>query len=485
MKILLINPPDCTDAMLGVGRHLVPKYEPLGLLYIAAVLIRSGHKVTIIDAFAEELGLEELKKRIALNAPEAIGVSTLTCNGASVFELGRWIKSSMPGILLVLGNVHASVYAKQYLENKCCDVVVHGEGERAFLDIVEARKDGRSVNDVAGISFLDKDLAYVRTPDSGAPQNLEELPFPARELLDPGLYNLYELSNQFHVGGRRSVTRTMSTSRGCHYRCSFCVVHNDGRQRWNTPERVVDEMELLAKKYGVSYITMVDPLFISNQGRVFQICAEIKKRGLKVGWGCEAHVHCVTPELLKEMESAGCRDLAFGIESGVQRLLDAVNKTTTIEQIRKAVALVKGCSGISVSGLFILGLPGETYADSLETVRFAKSLPLDMAQFSILTPYPGSSLFDELSKAGQLDTGIRPDGGVDVSVWERYSSYVSFTGNDPIWVTPGLTAAQIRRLQKKAQRDFYCRPGQIIKHLRRVRPHNLGAVIKIITRGFF
>lgn len=485
MKVLLINPPDCTEAMLGVGRYLIPRYEPLGLLYIAAALGEGGHEVAVIDAFAEGLGPEALKERIPRLAPDAIGVSTLTCNGASVFELGRWIKTALPGTLLVLGNVHASVYAKQYLENGCCDLVVHGEGERAFLRILEARGAGLGPEKIPGISFLDKDRAFRTNPDPEPGQSLETLPLPARDLVDRKLYNLAELSNQFHVGGSGSVAMTMSTSRGCSYRCSFCVVHNDGRQRWNSPVRVVDEMELLANKYGASYITMVDPLFISNQPRVLQICSEIKRRGLKVDWGCEAHVHCLTPELLREMESAGCRELAFGIESGVQRLLDAVNKTTTLEQITKAAALVKKCSGMHISGLFILGLPGETYEDSLKTISFAKSLPLDMAQFSLLVPYPGSALFSELSKTGGLATGIRPDGGVDTSVWERYSSYISFTKNDPVWVTPGLTGAQLRRLQKKAQREFYLRFGQVARHLRRVRAHNLAAVIKLALRGFF
>ncbi len=191
------------------------------------------------------------------------------------------------------------------------------------------------------------------------------------------------------------------------------------------------------------------------------------------------------------MESANCYVLSLGIESGVQRLLDAVNKGITLEAIEKAVRVIKEHSSIQVEGLFILGLPGETEQDAQKTIRFARRLPLDMAQFSVLIPYPGSALFDELSASGELDTGRRAPapgqlhGALDTSVWSRYSSYICFNEVEPIWVTPSLDAERLRRLQKAALRSFYLRPSQVWRQLRRLRPSNAMQMIKVAWDGFF
>ena len=295
------------------------------------------------------------------------------------------------------------------------------------------------------------------------------------------LYNIPSISNLPYSGKKSSLGKHMFTQRGCPYRCSFCTVHHNRKQRSNDVVRAVDEMEMLVNGYGVDYLFIMDSLFIANKKRVHSICDEIIERKLEFRWGCEAHVRCVDAELVKKMELAGCHDMAFGIESGVQHLLNGVVKNTTLECIEEATKIVTKNSNIKLSGLFILGLPGETYDDSMQTIRFAKSLPLDMAQFSILTPYPGSEIYHDLEKKGQIDTGIRPDGTIDTSVWLRYSAYISYTKMDPIWVTPGMNATELKRLQKKAVRQFYFRPRQIVNQIRRVR---MGQIPTILNTAF-
>ena len=156
-----------------------------------------------------------------------------------------------------------------------------------------------------------------------------------------------------------------------------------------------------------------------------------------------------------------------------------------IAQVIKAVDTIKKNTDILIEGLFILGLPDETYEDSLRTIKFAKSLPLDMAQFSILTPYPGSPLFTELAAKKELDTGIREDGSVDTSVWKNYVSYICFTDVEPIWITNTLSLKELKSLQKRALREFYIRPSQIIKNFKRLKPGNIVRSVKIAARGFF
>lgn len=306
---------------------------------------------------------------------------------------------------------------------------------------------------------------------------------PARDLVSRNGYSLDTISNQLYVGKSRSSSKTMSTSRGCWYRCTFCVVNQ--KPRFASPAAVVDEMQHLERELGAEYVFIIDPLCMYDQARMFAICEEIGRRGLRLKWGCDARVSCVTPDLIRAMDRANCYDLSFGIESGVQRLLNAVKKGTTLGQVARAIETVCRYTDIRVGGLFILGLPGESAEDSLETIRFAKSLPLDMAQFSLCTPYPGSALFEELRAAGRLDDGIRPDGTLDTSVWRRYSAYISFTSLDPIWVTPEKTPGQLRALQKRAQREFYLRPSQILRHLGRIRPSNVLRVLRVAKAGFF
>ena len=480
MKVILINPSDNLNNFLGRGKNFVPVFEPLGLLYIAAVCKKHGHAVSVIDAFAEKLSIDQLKAIIVEEKPDVVGFSSFVSNGHVIYELGRWLKGSFPEIIVVLGNVHASVYAEAYLKNKCCDIVVHGEGEYTFLKILETleSKEKNFLN-IQAISYLD-DERIITTSPAVVVEDLSQLPLPDRNAVRRELYNMPAVSNMPYSGRKNSIGKHMFTSRGCPFSCAFCVVHNKRGQRCNSVSNVVDEMEILVNDYPAHYIFIMDPIFISNRNRTMEICREIKRRKLDFKWGCEGHVKFVDQELVKEMESAGCYDMAFGIESGVQRLLDSVNKGTRLQEIEDAISMVKKSTRIKVSGLFILGLPGEKYEDSLATIRFAKKLPLDMAQFSIFVPYPGSPIFYELRERREIDTGLRDDGTLDPSVWLRYSSYISYTRSDPIWVTPGLTAVTLKKLQKKAFREFYFRPKQFLFQLKKITPSNL---LKLILAG--
>ena len=485
MRVLLINPPDEMESMFGVGKGLVQKYEPLGLLYVAAVAREAGHEVAVVDAYAEDLDLPSLEDRIRAAAPDVVGFSTLTCNGAMVYDLGRWIHEEFPGAYVVLGNIHASVYARQYLENGAADAVVHGEGEYTFRSILEHLADGRrDLVDVEAVSFLRDGAVHQTSPWSVVP-DLATLPRPARDLVNQHRYRLTELSNQNYIAEAGKQAKTIVTSRGCFYRCSFCVVHHGIRPRYDDTIRVVDELQMLEEEHNTGYVYIQDPLFMGDRRRVVDISAEIIRRGLTIKWGCDANVGHITPEIVRVMGDANCYELSLGIESGVQRNLDAVGKKISPEKVRRAVRSIRANSDILIEGLFILGIPGETRAEALETIRFATSLDLDMAQFSIMTPYPGSPLFEELAAEGELDTGIRADGTLDTSVWTRYSSYIMFTDNEPIWVTPTMDWRELQALQKKALRNFYLRPRQILRQLRRLRASNLVQTAKIAVKGFF
>jgi len=485
MKVLLINPPDDLDAFLGKGKNFIPIFEPLGLLYISAMCKKYGYEVYVIDAFAEKFSSQQLKNIIAQMHPDVIGFTSFICNGGVIYDLGKWLKSEYPHIKVIFGNKHASVYAEAYLRNNCCDIVVHGEGEYTFLKILGAlEKKQNDFSSIPSVSYL-RDGKFITTSEPMVVADLSQLPFPDRDAVSQRLYNIPSITNMPYFGKKNSIGKHMFTSRGCVFSCSFCVVHNKKGQRYNTASRVVDEIELLVKTYSANYIFISDPIFISNTQRVIDICREIRRRRLDFKWGCEGHINFINRELIEEMESSGCYDIAFGIESGVQGLLDKINKKTHLNKIEETINMVRGNTKIKISGLFILGLPGETYEDSLATIRFAKKLPLDMAQFSILTPYPGSPIFYELKEGGEIDTGLREDGTLDTSVWPRYSSYIFDTHFEPIWVTPQLTADTLRRIQKRALREFYFRPKQFYTQLKRIRFSQLEKTILTFLKTFF
>lgn len=486
MHILLINPPDELDAMFGVGKGLIKKYEPLGLLYIAAVARDAGHRVSVVDAHAQELTGEQIKRIIESIRPEVVGFSTLTCSGALVHDLGKWIRTTLPMTKVVLGNVHASIFADAYLANGCCDVVVHGEGEFTFLRLLECFETRSDLSTIQSISYFDNTTGVPKTTSSSAVvSDLSKLPYPARDLVDQKFYKMSSLSNQNYISKKGETAKTIVTSRGCPFRCSFCVVHGNQKPRFNSIERVVDEMECLQNEYNTSFVYIQDPLFMGSVKRVIAICEEITRRGLTIKWGCDARVDHMSRELIEAMDRANCYELSLGIESATQRHLDAVEKKTTPAKVREAITLIRQYSDIRIEGLFILGFDTETYQEALDTIQFSLDIGIDMAQFSIMTPYPGSALFEKLSAAGAIDTGVRLDGTIDPTIWKRYSSYIIFTQNEPIWVTPSLGVDNLRKLQKKAVRSFYFRPKQFIQALGRIRPNNFIESTQIALRGFF
>lgn len=465
MKILLINPPDNLSNFLGHGKQFVPVLEPLGLLSVAAVARKAGYDVEVLDAFAANLTIQDVKNYIIKREPDVVGMSSFVSNGAVIYEIGRWIKKSFPEIFVIFGNIHASVYAEAFLKNGCCDCVVNGEGEEVFLEVLQALELNKDLN-IPALAIL-RNGSYIAAREQAVVENLAGLPLPDRDLVDQRLYNFPSMTNMPYSYRLGKVAKHMFTSRGCPFSCSFCVVQKKLGRRCYSSSQVLDEVSLLIQKYHTQYIFFMDPIFVYDKDRVIEICRLIKKHNIKFRWGCEGHINCIDDELICEMESAGCHDIAFGIESGAQHLLDNVHKGIRVDNIERCINLIKRKTKIKVSGLFILGLPGETPKDTLATIAFSKKLPLDMAQFSIFVPYPGSPVFYELAGKGEVDTALRKGGTLDVSVWQRYSSYISFTKNDPVWVTSGLTARGLKRMQKKAIRDFYFRPKQLFYQAQR------------------
>jgi len=379
MKILLIVPDKKGFSTEGL--------QSLGIGMIAAVLNRAGHDVTIRDLTVEPADNGKLALYLAALQADLVGFTVVTATACRVYdELIPLVRNHSPASLVILGGAHPTAMPDESLQY--ADIVVRGEGEET---VVELCGNLERLDTVNGISYCTAS-GTVHNPPREFIQNLDQLPFPARELFPP----LSSYGGLPSVRGK--IVGNLSTSRACYGRCKFCYNAIFGRKsRYRSAENILDEWELLVRKHSAEVITISDDHFTSNPKRVELICSELERRGLhKTPWTCSngIRVETATVEMLSRMKSAGCQGVAFGIESGSQQVLDLMDKRITLDKIRNAVTNARK-SGIStVTGFFMLGTPWDTLESMQETIAFSKSLPLDYAQFAIATPYPGTEMHE-------------------------------------------------------------------------------------------
>ncbi len=449
MRVLLINP-SMNLQRLGRVAGLLEPMPCIGIAYLAAMLEQAGIFVRAVDMFAEGLGADEVLERVRRFEPDVVGFTVMTPSAPVVSVLSRMIRGALPAVRIVLGGVHADVFAHDLVATGDADVVVHGEGEHAIVEIVQTWAGGSTdLSGVSGITWSAGDEPQ-RTVDRPLCNTLDELPYPAWHLFPIHRYGLLPFADI-----ARPVL-TISASRGCPYRCDYCsLLHSHGkRYRRRDLVRVVDEYGHMVERFGVRQIGFVDPIFPLDKQDLPLFCDELLRRGLpeRCVWLSETRADRLDPETCQLMYTAGCRRVLLGIESSSSRLLENVNKKLDTEQIREGVANARA-AGIQTVGLFMIGLPGETPEQTRDTVEFAVDLDLDFAKFAITVPFPGSKLFDDAWQT----TLFRDD-------WENYVTF----NTDPdalVWHPPGYDPAELIRLQRWSLRRFYLRPRQIRRQL--------------------
>ncbi len=461
VDVLFMTSPNNMQAVLGRGKNLVHGSAPLGVLAMAAFVEREGYSVQLLDAFALGLGVPQAVAEIKNRRPLLVGISCLTADAVMTVELCRQLRSQCPEIKIILGNTHARIFADYFVEQGLADFVCTGEGEYTVSELLGKLKHGGDLAEVRGIVWSPAAGQVLRNPDRPLIEDLDSLPMPARHLAP---MDIYRAPFYFHYGKK---AEGLMTSRGCPNQCAFCCVHGGRKPRYRSAALMVQEMDILATQYATDYASFQDSLFMGNKRRVFEFSDLIKGRRHKMPWSCEGHVNFVDPKLLAAMRAAGCQVICYGIESGVQRLLERVNKKQKLERIEEAVRLTKE-AGIKVFGLFMLGLPGETAADSATTIGFARRLGLDFAQFSIFSPYPGSRLFDELVAEGRIDP----------MAWDQFSAYPAFGKVRQIYAPEGRTPEDLKEWQRRSIWSFYLRPTQLLREMRKVHLSNIPEVIR-------
>jgi radical SAM superfamily enzyme YgiQ (UPF0313 family) len=393
-KIALIIPP-----ATGIGKIWCPNL-PLGLAYLAAVLEKGGYELTLLDCPALDIDHEKMGAKLASFRPDVVGITSLTPTVKSTLLAAQVAKETCPNAPVVLGGPHATFMDSQILsENPDVDIIVRGEGEQTILELLQNLSDPGDLQSVSGISFK-KNGQVIRMPNRPFIQNLDELPRPA--------YHYFAL-DKYQFFGKRILP--ILTSRGCPFQCSYCVssrmIGKTFRPR--DPNHVVDELEWLKSEYRAGAFSFYDDAFTYDGPRAIKICEEIKKRNIGVPWDCQTRVDRISKEILAKMRDADCQLVSFGAESGCQKILDSVNKRTTIEQNEKAIKMAKEI-GLSVAMSVIIGYPGETENTLKQTFDFIRRTKADYVYLCLATPYPGTSLRSTLQDLGWAMS----------SEWERY-----------------------------------------------------------------
>ncbi|MEJ2657014.1 MAG: radical SAM protein [Desulfobacterales bacterium] len=420
MRILFINP-SAKNLYGQLGTHLIP----LGLAYISAVLKNEGHQVAVIDLQVEPIPIET----IPFGNYDLVGISSDTPRFNNAVALGR--KARALGVPVVFGGYHASFLDEEPLLKNAADFVIRGEGEFAMAELVSALERNANIGSIRGLTYRTK-KGIARNPQSFLIEKLDDLPFPLREI--------FSLDRYLTVNEGRRIT-TMVTSRGCPFDCYFCAASRFAGLRWRTRSigSIIRELEQLVQK-GYSYISFMDDNFTLDHRRTIDFCDEIIYRKLNIHWWCFSRVDTIVkhPEMVNKMAMAGNTSVFLGLESGNQATLNHYQKRTTVEQQKAAVRILKK-HNIKVWGSFILGEMHETKKMIKQTIQFARKLNLETCQFSLLTPYPGSRLFQQMESLQQLMT----------KNWDL------FDGLHLVFQNSNLSAKELQQLLRKAYFKFY------------------------------
>lgn len=414
-------------------------FPRLGLAYIAAQLEKDGFDVDIIDGDA--VHYRYLKEEFnAKFSPETryidheidwdyiidsfkdkeysiIGVSCIfTADSANTFELVRRMKKIYPNALYVGGGHHLDSEALNILTyTDLFDAIVHGEGEDVFSEIAtRVSEQGYNFNfaGISGVSYVDKNTGDII---EGFPRplkkDLDSRPFPARDKLPLKEYEEYfeEVHFCWGIDKRDSPCGILITSRGCPYPCTFCSSTNFWGRNTSllSAKGLIAEIEMLIEKYDVKHFSIIDSTFIVSKKRVIDFCKLKIEKGLDFTWLCNGRVDLIDEELVEYMKKANCTSIGFGVETGSNYIADKMKKKSTIEDVRRAIKIVKA-SGILPMCYFMIGYMGETKETLQETKDFMKELLLVHGAYVdspfIATPFPGTEFNQEAKKAGKIQT---------------------------------------------------------------------------------
>lgn len=377
-------------------RFNMPRCPPFGILYIASYLRSNGYNVDVRDLSTDKIKKSEFIKMLEAINPKIVGLSVVSENYISALQFCEAIKEWNSNTITVLGGPHVTFMDKNVCNNKCVDIIVRNEGELTFLELADYfignnfRRKSNSLNNIKGITFSDANGEIVRTIKRPFIENLDLLPFPARDLIN--------LDNYLVEGG-------IITSRGCPGACIFCAASalSGGKYRMRSVDNILTEIEQLTEVYGCKYIHILDDTFTAVPERTEEFCKKKTEKGLEFKWYCESRADVGSYDLFKKMAESGCFEVQFGVESGSEEVLKSIRKNVTLEQIENSVRWAREAGISDIICSFIIGHYTDTHDTVQETISFAEHLHYDYGVypiFSMNTIYPGTYMFKNYEKLG-------------------------------------------------------------------------------------
>ncbi len=442
-------------------------YYPYYLAYATGVLEKEGFDVRLIDAVAKGWSREDTVSYAKKFDPDLVVLDTSTPSIYNDTDVAGEIKGAVPRVYInLLGTHPTNLPEETLLLSDSIDSLCRGEYDFTLVDLAHALDDGKGLGGIDGLSYKDNGKVVNNNPRE-LTKDLDALPFVTE------VYKKHLDIKDYFYASLRYPQVTILTARGCPYNCHFCNAPFKNSYRARSIENVVEEFKYIQKELPeVKEVMIEDETFPVNKRRTLDLCDLMMERGIKLKWSCNARVN-TDFETLKRMKEAGCRLLCVGFESPTQEVLDGVDKKTTkglqqdfMKNSRKLGLLVNGC--------FILGLPNDTKETIRGTIEFAKELNPDTAQFYPLMIYPGTSAYKWAKERGYIIT-------------EDYSKWLDEEGMHNTNISrPGLTNDELVKLCNTARKEFYLRPGYMIKKLwQSLKDPSEGLRTVKATRTFF
>ncbi|MBU1850297.1 MAG: B12-binding domain-containing radical SAM protein [Nanoarchaeota archaeon] len=473
MKVLVLNPPSPTaknyirDLIYGcwckgkrIGGATAP---PLNLLYVATVLKNEGHKVRFLDAPAEQKNLLDVKKIVG--EFDVVVESTSQMSFIEDMNVFAEFKKVNPKLITIIFGSQPTFFPKEALERKEIDICIIREPEFIIRDILNALQEKKDWKKIKGVAYrkgksvvINQDYDFV---------DINKLPIPDRIMLPKKI-------DYFNPIIKRMPYTTMMTSRGCPGKCTFCNVPDfyGNTDRLMTAKRVIEEIKEIVS-LGYKEIWFRDETFTAFPERNKKICEWLIRNKVDLTWIANARVNMITKEMLVLMKKAGCHMIKFGVESGVQEILNNVKKGIKISKTREVFKWTHEV-GIDTHAHMMLGMPGETKKTIEQTIKFAKEIDPTTVTFGICTPYAGTPLFKEVVKKDPTIKDGAALGKIRVHIDAFYNkNYTNVSNRD------------LQRYLKKAYKSFYFRPSYLFKWLFKIRSFDeLKRVILAATNVF-
>lgn len=496
MDILLVNPYISQTAKNNAFRGAT---MPNGLLFIAGYLRKHGIESKIIECglFDSERTLrlgqrvrfgisdEEVISLVAAEKPRIVGISSVyTQYQRDTMEIAEVIKKAFPGVCIVMGGNHASAYWNYVLRNRSVDYIVYGEGEETFLELSRAILSGSDTGNIDGIGYRDKTGEPIRTNPRQLIKNLDDIPFLPLDMVDFMKY--LGKGNQYCI---RPPSAPILTSRGCPGSCVYCNNKAIWGRTWRgrSPKNVVDEIEAIAKKYGLGEFAFIDDSASVDKQRWLGICDEIIARKLDIKWTTPNGIAhwTLTREALKRMKEAGCYRVTFGIESGDVDTRKYLGKPYSLDQAKNLIQYANRIGMWTIS-TNIIGFPYERIESIQRTINFAKKSGTDFACFYLLVPFPKTDVYADFKREQLINLDdFFETAEFDQEKFEEINRVLNEMGSD----TTVFTKEELAAFRRKAYQSFilYRALTYIFNPLRLIRKihsvEDFRYLVKLVSKG--